>query len=98
MIFDFKDNELLELAEEQMSTNFKNNIEYVLRKLNKLYKKQKSNDYVITRDVIILGLIFLIFGIEDIDSCKTTTQGRQDLIELKEKIFDKIKKVYMDNE
>ena len=90
-MLDWEDNKILELAKKHMSNNNEEKIQKIVKYAYKLSKKLKENDYIQMRDGAVLGLTLLGVFVNEIDNTKTTQNGREDLLEIKDEIIEAFK-------
>ena len=72
------------IAKEYISSNNEIKIAKTLKFIQKLCKKE--NDYIMSRDLVVMGCVFIGSFAETIEDVKTTTNGRETL----QKIYDLI--------
>lgn len=91
-IKDFKlpetNDKFLKIAEDWISDNNKKKLVKVLNMLSKEDKKQKNNDYVSSRDLYVIGCVLIGSTSMLLDGVKTTQNGRDDLLKIKEAIYN----------
>ena len=78
----------LKIAKSYISNNNKKKITKILTLLSKEDKKQKNNDYVCARDLIVAGCVLIGSTMELLDTIKTTQSGHDDLIKLRNLIYN----------
>ena len=90
-IKDFKfpetNDKFLNIAEDWISNDNKKKLIKVLNMLSKADKKQKNNDYVSARDLYVIGCVLIGSTSFMLDGVKTTQNGRDDLLKIKESIY-----------
>lgn len=77
---------LTKLLNDYRSTSFDKKKPKMARLFYKLYKKDA--EYVAFRDLILMGVVFLLVAEGTIDSVKTTQNGQRELREMLAVIFD----------
>jgi hypothetical protein len=80
------DNKFLEIARKNISINCEKKVEKVLNLIKKLDKKQKNNDYVSGRDLLVIGCILIGSVGEVIDDSKMSLDAHKELKQLYDKI------------
>ena len=78
---------MLEIAIKHMSDNNKIKLNKISKLGKKLDRKMGHNEFVSTRDGIVIGLVILGTSLEHIDSVKTNVGGRESLNKLKTEIL-----------
>ena len=90
-IKDFKlpetNDKFLNIAKDLISENNTKKLIKVLNMLSKADKKQKNNDYVSSRDLYVIGCVLIGSTSMLLDGVKTTQNGRDDLLKIKEAIY-----------
>ena len=93
-IKDFKlpetNDKFLNIAEDWISENNTEKLVKVLNMLSKEDKKQKNNDYVSARDLYVIGCVLIGTTSLMLDGVKTTQNGRDDLLKIKESIYKEL--------
>ena len=90
-IKDFKfpetNDKFLNIAKDWISNNNKKKLVKVLNILYKEDKKQKNNYYVSSRDLYVIGCVLIGSTSMLLDGVKTTQNGQDDLLKIKESIY-----------
>ena len=88
---DFKlpetNDKFLNIAKDWIADNNKEKLLKVLNMLAKEDTKQKNNDYISSRDLYVIGCILIGTTSMMLDGVKTTQNGRDDLLKIKESIY-----------
>jgi hypothetical protein len=95
-IKDFKipetEDKFLNIAKNWISENNKKKLLKVSNMLANEDKKQKNNDYVSSRDLYVIGCVLIGTTSLLLDGVKTTQSGRDDLLKIKESIYEEVVK------
>lgn len=81
------DDKFLNIAKEWIADNNKEKLIKVLNMLAKEDTKQKNNDYISSRDLYVIGCVLIGTTSMLLDGVKTTQNGRDDLLKIKEAIY-----------
>ena len=86
------EDKFLNIAKDWISENNKKKLVKVLNMLVKEDKKQKNNDYVSSRDLYVIGCVLIGSTSLLLNGVKTTQSGRDDLLKIKESIYEEERK------